>query len=292
MSDGFSADWLQLREPFDTAARAQADAVWQFALAGRAADAGPWSVVDLACGTGANLRALAPRLGHGQRWRLIDHDEALLGEVPAALVRWAAAAGHRVTLGGATIHLAGEGFDALIERRRLDLAAALHELELPPGALLTASALLDLVSAHWLQALLQHALAARATLLFALTADARIRWSPGDAADEAVQALFAAHQRRDKGFGAALGNQAATVALEHLAAAGWTTMHAASNWVIDGAQAPAMLSAMVEGAAAAAIEQDPAASALVQAWALRRQGALPATRLRVGHVDLAARPPG
>jgi SAM-dependent methyltransferase len=290
-SAGFSADWLRLREPFDRAARADADAVLRFALAGRADGAGPWPVVDLGCGTGANLRALAPRLGAGQRWRLVDHDAALLATVPAALAPWAAAHGHRLALHGDTIQLAGDGFDAIIVREHLDLAAGLDALVLPPAALLTASALLDLVSAPWLRALVQRARDARATLLFALSADHRIAWSPPDAGDAAVQALFAAHQQRDKGFGPALGPRAAAFALEHLAATGWMTAHARSDWLIDGTAAPAMLQAMVDGTAAAAAEQDPAAAAAVRAWASRRRPQAPATRLHVGHVDVAARLP-
>ena len=55
----FSAEWLALREPYDTRARNAAvlDAVVS------SLSALPSSrIVDLACGTGSTLRALAPRI--------------------------------------------------------------------------------------------------------------------------------------------------------------------------------------------------------------------------------------
>ena len=286
---GFSADWLALREPFDAAARAQAGAV-----AERAAEwlgPAPRRIVDLACGTGANLRALAPRLGRGQHWRMVDHDAALLAALPDALRAWARRCGHQVTMTeGGTLAIDGAGFDAVVTCQAMDLARGLPALALPPGALLTASALLDLVSARWLDELVHHAARARATLLFTLNVDGRTQWQPADAGDEPVQAAFAAHQRRDKGFGPALGPHAVAEALARLRAAGWQAESACSDWHIDGAQSPAMLQTLIDGTAAAASEQSPGLREAVLAWRQRRTAGLPATRLVVGHLDLAARP--
>src|SRR5262249_58876993 len=67
----FSADWLTAREPHD--ARARNQAVLD-ALADAVADKSPIRVVDLGCGTGATLRALACRLPVPQHWRLLDND--------------------------------------------------------------------------------------------------------------------------------------------------------------------------------------------------------------------------
>jgi len=287
---GFSADWLSLREPFDSAARAEADAVAAFA--GESLGPAPRQVVDLACGTGANLRALAPRLGRSQHWRLVDHDAALLAALPGALQAWGQTCGYRVANGDAgALTISGPGFDATVHRHRLDLVQGLPGLPLPEGALLTASALLDLVSAHWLDALISHAGRARATLLFTLSVDGRVVWDPADADDAAVQAAFAAHQRRDKGFGPALGATAAAWLEARLATAGWRTQSAQSDWRIDGARAPSMLQALIDGTAAAAKEQAPEAADAIRAWQWRRTAGRDATRLLVGHTDMAARPP-
>ena len=85
---GFSADWLQRREPFDAAARAATAPrlkLQQRLVAWRPSGNAPLRVIDLACGTGANLRWLAPQLGGRQQWLVVDHDAALLRRWPAAL---------------------------------------------------------------------------------------------------------------------------------------------------------------------------------------------------------------
>ena len=85
---GFSADWLQQREPFDAAARSAAEARLRIRqrLARSCPTAGaPLRLIDLACGTGANLRWLAPQLSGRQQWLVVDHDAALLRGWPENL---------------------------------------------------------------------------------------------------------------------------------------------------------------------------------------------------------------
>lgn len=296
---GFSADWLRLREPFDHQARERAAAAlglpahaerWR-----RGAAEAPLAVMDLACGSGANLRELAPRLGGLQRWCLVDHDPALLAAVPHALAEWATQPGHRFSSRGDTLHISGPGFSAEVTRRTTDLARDLATLDFASVQLVTASALLDLVSEPWLLQLAQQGRSAGTALLFALNVDGRTQWQPADPHDDAVHHAFSLHQRRDKGFGPALGPQAVPRALQVLAGAGYQVTQARSDWVIDatatplpGGNAAAMLAAMVDGIAAAAIEQAPGSAPGAQAWQARRQGTLAATRLVVGHADLIA----
>jgi SAM-dependent methyltransferase len=294
---GFSADWLRLREPFDHQARERAaNALGLAAHAvrwhSRAAGA-PLAVMDLACGSGANLRELAPRLGGPQRWCLVDHDPALLAAVPHALAEWATQPGHRLSSRGDMLHVSGPGFSAEVTRRTTDLARDLATLDFASVQLVTASALLDLVSEPWLQQLAQQGRSAGTALLFALNVDGRTQWQPADPHDDTVHREFSLHQRRDKGFGPALGPQAVPCAQQVLARAGYQVTQAPSDWVIDATSAPggdaaAMLTAMVDGMAAAAIEQAPGSAAGVQAWQARRHAALAATRLVVGHADLIA----
>jgi hypothetical protein len=268
--NGFSADWLHLREPFDRAARETAAAAlglpgrlarWRTQSPGEAL-----AVVDLACGHGANLRALAPVLGGAQHWRLVDHDAALLNAVPEALAEWARRHGYRFMLDGIAgaeqaIDITGPDFHARVVCQRVDLARDLASLDFGQAPLVTASALLDLVSAPWLQALIHKSRAARAALWFGLTVDGRTAWNPADPGDELVQGLFSQHQRRDKGFGPALGSQAAAIALQQLARAGYETL-----------------------------EQSPAAKDAVRSWKARRDAGIGSSRLRVGHVDIVATP--
>lgn len=252
-------------------------------------------MIDLACGHGANLRELAPCLGGAQRWRLVDLDPALLAAVPQTLAEWALRHDYRFTLQNSAgdvqaIDIAGPDFHAEVLRHRIDLAHDLASIDFSQAPLVTASALLDLVSASWLQTLVRKAQAARAALLFGLNVDGRTMWDPVDRDDERVHGLFSQHQRRDKGFGPALGSQAIATALQQMACAGYETLQTQTDWVIDGAQAPEMQLAMVEGMATAALEQDPASQGAVLAWKARRRAGIGSSRLRVGHVDIAATP--
>jgi hypothetical protein len=304
---GFSADWLALREPFDTAARASAWpalelAGWAAALhekKSRGATVSPDAsgpacrIVDLACGSGANLRALAPRIGGLQHWRLLDHDPALLAALPRALAAWSRHHDYRFSVSKSdshALHIHGPDFQAQVTSERIDLARHLGRLDFARTDLITGSALLDLVSGAWLQALLQRACHAGSALLFALSVDGRTTWQPGDPDDDAVHALFCQHQLRDKGFGPALGAHAAAHTLAYLGEANYAIRQATSDWAIDGAHDRAMVTAMVEGMAGAACEQSPDAAPMVLAWKARRLANLSVSKLTVGHVELMAQP--
>src|SRR5262252_1729385 len=148
MSD-FSAEWLALREPIDSVSRSMrltraiADALPRY----RAID-----ILDLGAGTGANVRYLAGKLPLPQRWLLVDHDERLLSLAPKA---WPS--------------------------RCVDLHNAVLDGSLFKGrALVTASALLDLVSDAWLETLVARCRDAGVAVLFALTYDGRIDFAPAE----------------------------------------------------------------------------------------------------------------
>ena len=77
---GFSAAWLELREPYDRRARNRAviDAVG----GGARRSCASVTIADLACGTGSTFRALRPRIKARQSWRLVDNDLSLLARAP------------------------------------------------------------------------------------------------------------------------------------------------------------------------------------------------------------------
>jgi SAM-dependent methyltransferase len=290
--EGFSAEWLGQREPFDAASRTAAAGPLQLQArldSLRPAPGAPWRVIDLACGTGANLRWLAPRLGGPQEWLVVDHDAALLRCWPERLGVLAAPDAMRVPLG-----FSGPGFQASIVREPLDLSSGLETLPWHAAHLVTASALLDLVSAAWLQRLVTAAVAARAALLFTLSVDGRHGWVPCDPLDSEVSRLFGEHQRRDKGFGPALGAAAVPRLRRALRGSGYRVFSAPSDWQIDGQEgshAAALQRALVDGMASAASEQDPLSSAAVEAWRQRRHAWTASGSVRVGHLDLLALPP-
>src|SRR5947208_6221659 len=120
-----SGEWLALREPADAAARAR-ELVQHL---GRAHPAtGGWVIHDLGCGTGAMGRWLAPLLPGPQHWVVHDRDTDLL--VLAASERPGPA---------------GNGAAVTVEAKHSDVTR-LHPADLAGATLITASALLDLLT--------------------------------------------------------------------------------------------------------------------------------------------------
>jgi SAM-dependent methyltransferase len=263
--EAFSADWLALREPADHDARAHDVAAEMGRRLGRHTRT---RALDLASGTGSNVRYLLPRLPSITRWTLVDHDAGLLDLARRSLEPVAREVG--VTIETAQLDL-----------RRLDA------LPIDECALITASALLDLVSADWLAALARRCQTAGADALFSLSYDGRIDCDPADAWDERLRELVNRHQRRDKGFGPALGPDAVDVAK---AAFGEVEiLVSTSDWVLDHRHAE-LQRQLLAGWASAARAMAPADASAIDSWLQRRLTSVVAgrSRLRVGHRDLAA----
>jgi hypothetical protein len=265
---GFSADWLALREPLDKRAR---NAKVLDGVAAALAGHSSITIVDLACGTGATLRALAPRLPALQNWRLADNDLGLLAR--------AAATERPAQVNVTTV---------LLDLNR-DLEAALDG----PVDLVTASALFDLVSEAWLERLAVEIAARSLPIYAALSYDGRAACDPADPLDAVVVAALNAHQRNDKGFGPALGPTAARAAITRFESLGYSVTRGTADWVI-GPQNREFQMELLAGWAAAAREQGEPSLADTVGWLTRRRDAVTAGRssIRVGHVDIFARPTG
>jgi hypothetical protein len=264
----FAADWLALREPYDLAAR-NGDVL--AAVAASVAGQSAIAIVDLACGTGAMLRALAPRLDLRQTWRLVDNDLGLLARAAAS----ACPQGARVTT------------------MPLDLARDLEAALDGAVDLVTTAALLDLVSAAWLERLAVEAAARRLPVYATLTYDGRAALEPADPLDQAVIAAVNRHQRLDKGFGPALGPAAAGATIARFHDVGYAVVHGASDWVF-GPQDREIQNEVLSGWAGAARELGEVAFPDLLDWLARRRDLVAAGRshMRVGHVDIFARPMG
>jgi hypothetical protein len=261
----FSTTWLTLREPYDRAARngAVLDAV-AAAFASQSAAA----VTDLGCGTGATMRAVAPCLPARQRWRFVDNDRGLLAAAASA-----APAGTDIT----TVEA--------------DLASVVEDL-LGDCDLVTTSAFLDLVSAAWLDRLVEALTRRSCPFYAALSFDGAVALSPASQHDGEVIAAANRHLRTDKGFGPALGADAARTAFERLRAAGFTVAEGRADWHFSAGDATIQVE-MLAGWAGAAREIG-ADSAIIEQWLSERQDHVSAGRsqMRVGHVDFFAVPNG
>lgn len=285
---GFSADWLALREPADADTRSAACAV--IACTAISRSEGPLDVVDLGAGTGANLRYVAPRLSGAQRWRLVDDDLHVLSEAASAIGSWARAQGFAFAETERGVRVDGADFTCDAELVEADLGSGVDAELIPSGGLVTASALLDLVSADWLDALASRCAAADAAVLFALTYDGRMRCEPAEPGDERVRLLVNRHQRSDKGFGPALGPDAAARAAETFASHRYALRAESTDWR-PGPDSRALQRALLDGWLAAAVELEPAERPALEDWHRRRRAHVEAGRSRivVGHVDIAGR---
>ncbi len=274
---GFSAGWLALREPYDRAAR---NRVVLDAVAAAFAAASAVTVTDLGSGTGATMRAIAPLLPARQRWRLVDNDDALL---------------HQAALAGAEIAPAGARVTTLSADLSFDAGAnTARVIETVLGAcdLAATSALLDLVSSAWLDRLVASLVQLSRPFYAALSYDGAVTLSPGVRHDGDIIAAVNRHQRTDKGFGPALGPDAARIAPERLRAAGFTVVDGRSDWVFGEADCAIQME-MLSGWAGAA--QDIGVdSGIVTRWLGERRDHVAAgsSKMRVGHVDFFAAPTG
>jgi hypothetical protein len=283
---GFTPTWLDLREPVDAASRSPH--LPELPLH-RRADSGALCVFDLACGTGANLRYLAPRLGGVQEWTLIDNDPVLLGALPDRLAAWAGTVNARLSVeGGQAMRIRAPGFECRVRSQMLDLGNDLDKFDTGGVQLVTASALLDLVSLQWLQALAMFCRRQGAGVLFALNYDGRICNDPADPMDERLRELVNRHQCTDKGFGPALGPASASAVEQLFSGLGYSVQLQPSDWYI-GARQASLQKMLVHGWLDAAVEMAPEEARQLQAWGRRRGMQIENSGLQisVGHVDVA-----
>jgi trans-aconitate methyltransferase len=265
-----SGRWLALREPADAAARAT-ELVEE--LRQHLPATGRRLIHDLGCGTGAMGRWLAPLLPGPQRWVTHDRDPDLL-QATAADPPGPAADGARVR----------------VEARQTDITRLRPE-ELADATVITASALLDLLTVDELAELVRVCVGARCPALLTLTVVGRVELSPSDPLDHRVAAAFDAHQRRMTERGRLLGPDAVAAALEEFGRMGAEVLVAPSRWRL-GAEHAEMAAEWLTGWVAAAREQHVELGAVVGNYTDRRLAQARAGQLAVTveHADLLVLP--
>lgn len=289
--DSLLAAWLQLRETADAAARSER---LTRTIAGALASSDTMHVLDLATGTGSNLRYLASRLTPRQRWLVVDRDPTLLALLPELMSVWGNANGHSVEKGCGPVGcvIRGRALDCHVEAQTLNLDS-LEGLDIfADRQLVTASALLDLVSESWLKTLATRCDCVGAAALFTLTYNGWSCCSPAEPEDEMVRDLLNRHQRRDKGLGGeAAGPDAAECAARCFADRGYRVWTEPSDWMLGPSEGE-LQRRLIDGWAEAGAELVPDAASDIAAWRARRVHHVDAGRshIVVGHVDLAACP--
>ncbi|KAA2212795.1 class I SAM-dependent methyltransferase [Teichococcus oryzae] len=286
MSEEFDGDWLDLREPFDARAR----------HAGLALDLAELlpprpHLVDLGAGTGALLRWLAPILNRSQRWTLVDADAGLLARAFATIEERAIGAGWATTWPRRDTLLVHTPQGVWrVDARTADLSGGASALPLDGADAVVSTALCDLVSRRWVNAM---AATLRVPFYAALNVNGQERFFPPHPADRLVAHGFARDQIRDKGFGGrALGPRAPRAMAEAFRAMGFHVRTAPSPWLV-GANTPVMADTLAEGHGRAALSALPRGMApLIRGWMEARRAQAMRGRLgaRIGHTDLLAVP--
>ncbi len=264
------AEWLRLRESADAAARSRelvAEVLPSLPPAGGVV------IHDLGCGSGSMARWLSGRLPGPQYWFMLDRDSDLLALASAD------APGR-----------ASDGTPVSVETRQRDITR-LGPGELAGADLITASALLDMLTAEELGRLVVACAAAGCPVLIALSVTGHVELSPMDPFDRSVEAAFNAHQQRTAGAGRLLGPAAVAAAMDGFARLGLDVVVRPTPWRLGPDQAR-LASAWFTEWLAAACKQHPDLGADAAEYAQRRlaQAASGGLAVTVHHQDLLARP--
>ncbi|MEM5581344.1 class I SAM-dependent methyltransferase [Roseibium sp. AS2] len=265
---GFSTTWLALREPLDLAARnTDVEAAFLDSL-----PSGPVRILDLASGAGSTVAALAAKGVEPAGWLLCDHDSALLEH---AGQRWRKPV---------------EQGTGRIDLRQIDLARDLEQLPFADVAAVTTSAFLDLVSEAFVERLVEQVVKARKPFLASLTYDGRVRFDPEAPFDSDILAAHDRHQRTNKGFGPALGPEAASRAIALFEAAGYRVVQGPSDWRVAPHEHDFLME-FLGGWVRVGEDLNLPSQALETWWRDRaRQIRSEELSVTVGHVDFAALP--
>jgi trans-aconitate methyltransferase len=271
----YSSTWLELREAADAEARA-VDLVEHVnrLLSGL----GQLSVHDLGCGTGSMARWLSPRLPATQHWTLHDRDPDLLELAADSLL--------------------SRGVDA---ETRLGDITALEATDLEGASLVTASALLDILTRDEIDRLAAACTTAGCPALLTLTVVGRVDVTPWEPLDNVLCDGFNDHLRggaRDTtptDRRRPLGPAAADAAAEAFRRYGATVLVRETPWTLGAAHSE-LIAEWLRGFVPAAAAQLPLSGGglddAVDAYLDRRldQAAAGTLQVTVEHLDLLALP--
>ncbi|MGH3383555.1 MAG: class I SAM-dependent methyltransferase, partial [Nocardioidaceae bacterium] len=239
-----SAEWLTMREAADATARATdlVELIRPCLPTDR-----PLEIHDLGCGTGSMARWLAPQLPGPQHWVSYERDAELL-----ALV-------HDTTPGKTS-----DGTPVTVETRRRDVTR-LDPGELAGASLITASALLDMLTEEELRRFVAVCARAGCAVLITLTVVGRVELTPADPLDQRVADAFNAHQRRTNGEARRLGPDAVRAAVDGFTRLGRDVVVRPSAWQL-GPHQRELAAEWFTGWLAAACEQAPELAAAAPAY--------------------------
>jgi len=146
-----------------------------------------------------------------------------------------------------------------------------------------------LVSREFVDSLLDSLSSQKTALYVALNYDGNIEWTPSHPFDAAVLKAFNQDQRKDKGFGKALGPDATEYLQQILESKKYKTSTASSPWQLNSTNHE-LVSELIEGIVGA-VENDYGLIADdLNAWKEFRIANASSGTCNLGHLDLLALP--
>jgi hypothetical protein len=176
-----------------------------------------------------------------------------------------------------------------VETRLCDVAG-LTAADLSGAAVVTCSALLDLLTEDEVERIAAACAGAACPALLTLSVTGRVAFSPAEPLDETLAEAFNDHQRRAVGERRLLGPDAVEAMVTALRRHGVRTWRRPTPWRLGPGEA-GLIEAWLDGWLAAAVEQRPELAAAAAASAERRRAALARGQLSVvvEHEDLLGR---
>lgn len=252
----FSAKWLSTRRSADHRSRNPEIAKH---LAQHFEEHRSLRILDLGCGTGANMAATSTLLPKGQHWTMVDNDPELLDIITSV-----------------------EGVS--FERLQADLSTDLDRLFEQRYDLITASALFDLAGGAFMDRLVQHVVNMSAAFFTVLTYDGEEDWQPANVNDATVLSAFHADQHADKGLGPALGPDATDYLRDRFESAGYNVNSGKSDWQLKQSKDSMLIQMLADGIHSATA---PRIGPPADDWRVAQETA---HAVRVGHKDIVAIP--
>ncbi len=204
----FSSEWLTFREQEDLLAR---NSTILECVTEHLKGTKRLNILDIGCGTGATMRALLPEIKQPQHWTLLDADQELLAR--ARCLNQPLVSDPNYTL----------------ETVFADLTSGFGFLN-REYSLVTATALLDLVSEAWIKKFVMALKHNNLSFYCSITPNNRIEIDPKDNLDKKVICTFNSHRYSDKGFGMSLGGHATDFTIEQLQRSGFNVSSASETW--------------------------------------------------------------
>jgi hypothetical protein len=185
---------------------------------------------------------------------------------------------------------ASDGAAVTVEARRSDITR-MHPADLSGATVVTASALLDMLTDDEMSALVAICAGPRCPVLLTLSVIGQVELTPPEPLDREVAAAFDAHQRRTTERGRLLGPDAVAFAVEEFRQRGAEVLVRPSRWRLGALHAELTVE-WFTGWVVAASEQQPELAAQIEEYRRRRLDQLAAGELDVAvdHADLLVLP--